>query len=148
VHEGFAAVVESMGPGEKSVTVDVVRLPDKASPKAEPARARVAATSWACIVAGGGVVGIELVVDGWMYELMKGDTLMEMQLQMVDDVREGKKKDSEREKKKKRASDEEPCCWQEATGLRQATELLLATAEMKARQEPAASRGRDRCGTS
>jgi hypothetical protein len=45
VHEGCAAVVEFVGPGEKSVTVDVLCLADKAPPKAEPARARVAATS-------------------------------------------------------------------------------------------------------
>jgi hypothetical protein len=69
------------------VKVDVVGLPVKAPPKAEPARARVVATSWACMVAGGSVVGIELVADGWMYEPMKGDALMEMQLQMVDGVR-------------------------------------------------------------
>jgi hypothetical protein len=39
------------------------------------------------MVAGGSVVGIKLVADGWMYEPMKGDALMEMQLQMVDGVR-------------------------------------------------------------
>jgi hypothetical protein len=37
------------------------------------------------------------------------------------------------------AIDEAPYCWQEATGLLQATEKLLATAEVKTWQEPVAS---------
>jgi hypothetical protein len=106
VQEGLAAVVECEGPGVKSVTMDVLCLLDEASPKAEPARARMAATSWACIVAGGSAVGIEPAVDGWMYELTEGDALMEMQLQMVDDV---KRKEEERQREEE--EEEEGECW-------------------------------------
>jgi hypothetical protein len=52
-----------------------------------------------------------------MYELTEGDALMEMQLQMVDDVRRKEEERQREREKKRRANVEEPYCWQEAAEL-------------------------------
>ena len=48
------------------MTVDVVWILGTFPAKADPARARAAVMSWACMVAGDWVVGSGLLADGWV----------------------------------------------------------------------------------